>query len=65
MTFLKMCSSFDTYFAYVSRNKSLSSDKDIVDLIIENDLMYHNDYIQRPLYKQVQKYLVNLLKKKS
>lgn len=69
MTFKKMCASYDSYFNYlfgdkesISGFKSISSKSDIVDLIIKNDLMYHNDYISKPIYKRAEKHLIKCLK---
>ena len=69
MTFSKMCSSYDTYFQYlfgdvnqISGFKPISSKNDIVDLIIKNDLMYHNNYISKGIYKRTEKYLIKCLK---
>ena len=62
MTFSKMCSAYDTYFQYLFSGKSLSSDKDVIDLIIKNDLMYHNNYISKPIYKRTEKHLIKCLK---
>jgi hypothetical protein len=68
MTFSKMCASYDSYFNYlfgdkesISGFKSISSKSDIVDLIIKNDLMYHNDYISKPIYKRAEKHLIKCL----
>jgi hypothetical protein len=68
MTFSKMCASYDSYFQYLfgdnttsSGFKSISSKSDIVDLIIKNDLMYHNDYISKPIYKRAEKHLIKCL----
>jgi hypothetical protein len=68
MTFSKMCSSYDSYFQYLfgdntnsSGFKPISSKSDIVDLIIKNDLMYHNDYISKPIYKRAEKHLIKCL----
>ena len=64
-----MCSSYDSYFNYlfgdvnqISGFKSISSKSDIVDLIIKNDLMYHNDYISKAIYKRTEKHLIKCLK---
>ena len=62
MNFSKMCSAYDTYFEYLFSGKSLTSDKDVIDLIIKNDLMYHNDYISKPIYKRTEKHLIECLK---
>ncbi len=69
MTFSKMCSSYDSYFNYlfgdvnhISGFKPISSKSDIVDLIIKNDLMYHNDYISKAIYKRTEKHLIKCLK---
>lgn len=68
MNFLKTCSSYDSYFNYLFGNKEsisgfkpISSKSDIVDLIIKNDLMYHNDYISKPIYKRTEKHLIKCL----
>jgi hypothetical protein len=68
MTFLKMCASYDSYFNYlfgdvnqISGFKPISSKRDIVDLIIKNDLMYHNNYISKPIYKRTEKHLIKCL----
>lgn len=62
MNFSKMCSAYDTYFEYLFSGKSLTSGKDVIDLIIKNDLMYHNDYISKPIYKRTEKHLIKCLK---
>jgi hypothetical protein len=69
MNFSKMCASYDSYFNYlfgdkesISGFKSLTSGKDVIDLIIKNDLMYHNDYISKPIYKRTEKHLIKCLK---
>jgi hypothetical protein len=62
MTFSKMCASYDSYFQYLFGNKSISSKNQIVELIIKNDLMYHNDYISKPIYKRTEKHLIKCLK---
>ncbi len=62
MTFSKMCSSYDSYFQYLFGDKSISSKNQIVDLIIKNDLMYHNDYISKGIYKRTEKHLIKCLK---
>ena len=62
MTFSKMCSSYDSYFQYLFDNKTISSKNQIVDLIIKNDLMYHNNYISKGIYKRIEKHLIKCLK---
>ncbi len=69
MTFSKMCSSYDSYFDYLlgdinqsSGFKPIESKSDIIDLIIKNDLMYHNDYISKAIYKRLEKHLIKCLK---
>jgi hypothetical protein len=62
MTFSKMCSSYDSYFQYLFGDKTISSKNQIVDLIIKNDLMYHNDYISKGIYKRTEKHLIKCLK---
>ena len=64
-----MCTSYDFYFNYlfgdvsqISGFKPISSKSDIVDLIIKNDLMYHNDYISKAIYKRTEKHLIKCLK---
>ena len=61
MTFLKMCSAYDSYFNYLFGDKLISSKNHIIDLIIKNDLMYHNDYISKPIYKRTEKHLIKCL----
>jgi hypothetical protein len=69
MTFSKMCTSYDFYFNYlfgdvnqISGFKPISSKSDIVDLIIKNDLMYHNNLISKAIYKRTEKHLIKCLK---